>query len=104
MSKRISTDFMGGESPVRMGIDVGSTTVKVVVLDENDNIIYSDYQRHHSKSREKAVEMLSDAISHSTAKNVTVALSGSAALKVADVTGLTFIQEVFSEKIISAQK
>ena len=82
-----------------IGIDIGSTTVKVVVLDENDNIIYSDYQRHHSKSREKAVEMLSDAISHSTAKNVTVALSGSAALKVADVTGLTFIQEVFSEKI-----
>lgn len=82
-----------------IGIDIGSTTVKVVVLDENDNIIYSDYQRHHSKSREKAVEMLSDAIAHSTAKNVTVALSGSAALKVADVTGLTFIQEVFSEKI-----
>ena len=82
-----------------IGIDIGSTTVKVVVLDASDNILYSDYQRHHSKSREKAVEMLTDAITKATSENVTVALSGSAALKVADMTGLEFIQEVFSEKI-----
>ena len=82
-----------------IGIDIGSTTVKVVVLSENGSILYSDYQRHHSKSREKAVEMLTDAVSKTTSDKVTVALSGSAALKVSDVTGLPFIQEVFSEKI-----
>lgn len=38
---------------MRIGIDVGSTTVKVVVLDEKDNIAYKDYQRHFSKVREK---------------------------------------------------
>ena len=82
-----------------IGIDIGSTTVKVVVLDEDNNILYSDYQRHHSKSREKSVEMLTDAIGKTQSGKVTVALSGSAALKVADVTQLPFIQEVFSEKI-----
>ena len=32
----------------KMGLDVGSTTIKVVVMDENDNIIYKEYRRHLS--------------------------------------------------------
>ena len=35
-----------------LGIDVGSTTVKTVIIDEKKNIIYSEYQRHFSKVRE----------------------------------------------------
>ena len=42
-----------------MGIDVGSTTVKVVVVDgETDDILWQDYQRHETKQPEKALEML----------------------------------------------
>ena len=41
MIKNNSLDFIQAESPVRMGIDVGSTTVKVVALDSDDSIIYS---------------------------------------------------------------
>ena len=37
--------------PMRIGIDVGSTTVKVAVLDENDKLIYGDYQRHRADIR-----------------------------------------------------
>lgn len=83
----------------RVGIDIGSTTVKVVVLDQQDQLIYKDYQRHHSKSREKAVEMLKAAVSASDADTVTVSLSGSAALNVAQMTGLDFVQEVYATKV-----
>lgn len=101
-SKIIYYDVVKGifmEKLNHIGIDIGSTTVKVVVLNENNDILYSDYQRHHSKSREKAVEMLTDAVNKTESDRVTVALSGSASLKVAEVTQLPFIQEVFSEKI-----
>ena len=40
------TAFKPSVPPLRVGIDVGSTTVKFVALDENDTVCYSDYQRH----------------------------------------------------------
>ena len=43
-----------------LGIDVGSTTVKTVILDEGDNIIRSRYQRHFSKVRETVTEQLTE--------------------------------------------
>ena len=44
----------------KIGLDVGSTTLKAVVLDEKDNIIYQKYERHYSKISEKAAEMLTE--------------------------------------------
>ena len=41
-----------------LGIDVGSTTVKTVIIDENSNIIYSEYQRHFSKVKEAVRQQL----------------------------------------------
>ena len=35
----------------KLGIDIGSTTVKVAVLDENDNLLFSDYERHFANIR-----------------------------------------------------
>ena len=43
---------------MRVGLDVGSTTIKCVVLNENDDIVYSSYKRHFSKIVEKTVELL----------------------------------------------
>ena len=43
---------------MRIGIDIGSTTVKVVVLDDSDRTIFKTYERHMSKVREKTAEML----------------------------------------------
>jgi len=82
-----------------IGIDIGSTTVKVVVLDAQEQIVYKEYQRHHSKSREKALEMLRTAAETIQDGLATVALSGSAALRVANITGLPFVQEVFATRI-----
>ena len=43
---------------LKIGIDVGSTTMKTVALDEDNALIYSDYQRHRSQIIEKGREML----------------------------------------------
>lgn len=39
---------------LRVGIDIGSTTVKVVVLDEHNKLLFRSYERHYSKTRERA--------------------------------------------------
>lgn len=43
---------------LRIGIDIGSTTVKVVVLDEDNQLLFRSYERHYSKARERACETL----------------------------------------------
>ena len=43
---------------LRVGIDIGSTTVKVVVLDEQNQLLFRSYERHFSKTRERALETL----------------------------------------------
>ena len=78
------------------GIDVGSTTVKVVVLDEQKNIVYKSYERHFSKVREKTVEMLRAAASMFPEGKMQVAITGSAGLGVAKAAGIDFVQEVFA--------
>ena len=79
-----------------VGIDVGSTTVKVVLLDENKNIIYKSYERHFSKVREKTVEMLKAAEHLLKGKEIKAAITGSAGLGVAKAAGIEFVQEVFA--------
>ena len=81
---------------VTIGIDVGSTTVKIVVLDENENIIYNNYQRHFSKVREKAVEILESIPDELKAKSFKVAITGSAGLGIASAANIAFVQEVFA--------
>ncbi|MEG1062029.1 MAG: BadF/BadG/BcrA/BcrD ATPase family protein, partial [Oscillospiraceae bacterium] len=78
-----------------VGIDIGSTTVKVVVMDEN-KILFKAYERHFSQVRQKAAEILLTAADTIGAETFTVAISGSAGFGVAKAAGLTFIQEVFA--------
>ena len=79
-----------------IGIDIGSTTVKVVVLDEKYNILFKSYERHMSKVREKAAEMLKYVEKDYKGKQVRVAITGSAGLGVAETSGIDFVQEVFA--------
>ena len=43
---------------LRVGIDIGSTTVKVVLLDEQNKLLFRSYERHYSKTRERACQTL----------------------------------------------
>src|SRR5579872_7476263 len=81
-----------------MGVDVGSTTVKVVVIDgENDDILWQDYQRHETKQPEKALEMLQAIQADLPAtpnENYRVFITGSGGSTVSKHIGAKFVQEV----------
>ena len=75
-----------------LGIDVGSTTVKVTVLDEGGNVLSSSYVRHFSRVRETVIGELEKIRSIGTTYRA--AVTGSAGLGLAQRGGLTFVQEV----------
>ncbi len=78
-----------------LGIDVGSTTVKTVILD-GDDIIYTKYERHFSKVRETVIDQL-EVIKQSYGEcDFRIAITGSAGLGLADASGISFVQEVYS--------
>ena len=78
-----------------LGIDVGSTTVKTVILD-GDNIIYNKYERHFSKVRETVAQQLKIIRDMYKGDKFKIAITGSAGLGIAEACGITFVQEVFS--------
>ncbi len=84
---------------LNIGVDIGSTTVKVVVLDAGGKILFKQYERHISKVREKTVELLKNAKEIIGDNYSTISLSGSAGLSVAEITGIDFVQEVFATRI-----
>jgi len=85
----------------RIGIDIGSTTVKVVVLSESGKLLFHAYERHFSKVREKAAEQLCLASNNvHGVQDVCVAITGSAGLGVAKSSGLPFVQEVYATAAI----
>ena len=81
---------------MRIGIDIGSTTVKVVLLDDQNHILFQTYERHMSKVREKTAEMLSLLRDRLQGQTVQAAVTGSAGLGVAKAAGIEFVQEVFA--------
>ena len=88
------------EKQVRVGLDIGSTTIKCAVLDEHDALIYSTYERHYSHILEKAQELLRriDA-EHLHGNKALLSISGSAGMGLADSCGVPFVQEVFSTRV-----
>ena len=85
---------------MRVGLDIGSTTIKCVVLDEQDTLLYSTYERHYSHILEKAQELLRriDA-EHLHGRKALLSISGSAGMGLADSCGVPFVQEVFSTRV-----
>ena len=81
---------------LRIGIDIGSTTVKVVVLDEQNKLLFRSYERHYSKARERTCETLRDLRGLLAGQQVRLLITGSAGLGVAKASGLDFVQEVYA--------
>ena len=77
-----------------IGIDVGSTTVKAVVLDENEKLVYSDYRRHFADIRETLKGLLEDAFKETGDCDVSPVITGSGGLGLATAMGVPFTQEV----------
>lgn len=83
-----------------MGLDIGSTTIKCVVLDDDNKLIYSTYERHFSQITDKIAEILDRVRGEiDGVENALVALSGSAGMGVAADCGIQFVQEVFATRV-----
>lgn len=83
---------------LHVGLDVGSTTVKIIVMDENLNTIYTDYKRHFSDTKNTICNVLENLIIMYPNTEFTIALTGSGAISAAKFLDLPFIQEVVSCK------
>ena len=79
--------------PKLLGIDVGSTTVKAAVIDENKKILYSSYVRHYAKVKETVLAEL-NTIKSRFGGEFRVSITGSAGLGISQRSGVNFVQEV----------
>lgn len=83
----------------KLGIDAGSTTVKFVILDNHNNVIYKSYKRHLTKVKETIIEEVKNIKNILNDNEIKVAITGSAGYGVAIDSGISFVQEVFATTI-----
>lgn len=82
----------------KIGLDVGSTTIKCVVLDDNNEIIYSNYERHMSRIVEMTHTLLCRIEEMFPNEDMSVVISGSAGMGMATGIGIPFTQEVYATR------
>ena len=87
---------MNNQNEYKLGIDIGSTTVKIAILDGEDNLLFSDYQRHFAKIQETLAELLGKALGVTGELNVHPVITGSGGLTLANNLGVPFTQEVIA--------
>ena len=83
---------------MKLGLDIGSTTIKCVLLDENDEILYSSYERHLSKIAEMTSKYLKKIADEFKEDEIGITISGSAGLGISEYLNVPFTQEVFSTR------
>ncbi len=85
---------------MKIGIDIGSTTIKSVVFDDNGKLIHKSYERHFTLITEKTQEVIKGLIDKFDIKEpVVCAISGSAGMGLAEKAGIPFVQEVYATKV-----
>ena len=85
---------------MRVGLDIGSTTIKCVVLNDAEQIVYSTYERHFSHILEKGRALLEKvAAEYLPDGRAYLAISGSAGMGLADSCKVPFVQEVFATRV-----
>ena len=89
-------DFTGAD--LRLGIDVGSTTVKLAVIDASGNLVYANYERHHTDIRATAKELFAGAQRVVGNVPMRVSITGSGGMLLAKWLDLEFVQEVIASK------
>ena len=85
---------------MQIGLDIGSTTIKIAVLDDAGTLLFSKYQRHYSQIAARFLELHRELMTKfPTLRTARLAISGSAGIGIAESCGIQFVQEVFAEKI-----
>ena len=80
----------------RLGIDIGSTTVKIAVLDEQDHLLFADYERHYANIQETLASLLQKAEEQLGTLTVAPVITGSGGLALAKNMEVPFVQEVIA--------
>ena len=89
---------------MKIGLDVGSTTIKSVVLDDNQKIVFKSYERHYSQITEKMTELLTKIRDEVIGgKDAQLTISGSAGMGISDTCSLPFVQEVYATRIATGR-
>ena len=78
----------------KLGIDIGSTTVKIAILDENNQILFSDYERHFANIQETLQQLLEKAVDKLGTFHIHPVITGSGGLTLATHLNVPFTQEV----------
>lgn len=81
---------------INIGVDVGSTTVKLVALDYEDEILYSKYERHHANINETLKKLVLEAYEKFEDVRIKVAITGSGGMGLANALNVSFVQEVIA--------
>ena len=82
------------ENLLRMGIDIGSTTVKVVVIDESNSMLFSRYERHYSEILDTVKKLVTEAYDEIGERPISAMITGSGGVSLSEAVGIPFIQEV----------
>ena len=83
---------------LKIGIDIGSTTVKVVVLDNKYSLLYSEYRRHFSDTKKTIKDLLNEVIEKFPKATFSITMTGSGAIALAKYLDVNFVQEVIACK------
>ncbi len=81
---------------LHMGLDVGSTTVKLVIINADGDLVHKDYQRHYAETKKHTTELLIDALHEVGDKPITIMVTGSAGLAISSWLGIKHVQEVIA--------
>lgn len=81
-----------------IGLDIGSTTIKCIVFDDNKNIIHQEYKRHFSQITQSTAQMLYDINEKFDDTDFGLCISGSAGMGIANAMNIPFVQEVYATR------
>ena len=88
------TLHLNEKKPLRLGIDIGSTTIKLAVLDQKDNLVFHKYLRHYANLRETLKSSLQELYNFLDNQPLYVSITGSGSLDISKDLDIPFIQEV----------
>lgn len=77
-----------------VGLDIGSTTVKISVIDNKGDIIHKEYSRHYSDVKNTVIEMIKNSYDFLKDSNIKISVTGSGAIDISKYLDIPFVQEV----------
>ena len=90
--------------PLKIGMDIGSTTIKVVVAGQDNSLVYKDYRRHYADIGIAVIAMLDRLVSAFGNTESSFNITGSAGMGVSEKTGVSFIQEIVAACVVAGSE